>query len=150
MKYCLWSSQSINNGKSSIRFFKNTNPNIAALILDILPFSSNNHQFIYFGLPILFGNSKKLAFTDIIDEVKFKVDGWRAKTLSQAGRLVLIKLVAIAIPSYTMSTFLLPKSICSQLDKVFKNFCWGFPSSKTRNLLSSLGTPFALQKFLVA
>jgi hypothetical protein len=33
-----------------------------------------------------------------------------------------------------MSTFLLSNSICSQLDKVFKNFWWGFPTSKTRNL----------------
>jgi hypothetical protein len=54
--------------------------------------------------------------------VKSKVEGWRAKFLSQASRLVLIKSVAAAIPSYAMNTFLLPKSICSNLDKVFKNF----------------------------
>jgi hypothetical protein len=66
--------------------------------------------------------------------VKSKVNGWRAKSLSQAGRLVLIKSVTAAIPSYAMRTFLLPKSICNQLDKVFKNFWWGFSSSKTRNL----------------
>jgi hypothetical protein len=66
--------------------------------------------------------------------VKSEVDGWCAKSLSQAGRLVLIKSVAAAIPSYAMSTFLLPKSIYSQFDKVFKNFLWGFPSLKTRNL----------------
>jgi hypothetical protein len=80
--------------------------------------------------------------------VKSKVDGWRAKSLSQAGRLVLIKSVAAAIPSYAMSTFLLPKSICSQLDKVFKNFWWGFSSSKTKNLslksLELICTPKAL------
>jgi hypothetical protein len=38
-KYCLWSGQSINNGKSSIRFSSNTHPSTATLILDILPFS---------------------------------------------------------------------------------------------------------------
>jgi hypothetical protein len=80
--------------------------------------------------------------------VKSKVDGWKAKTLSQAGRLVLNKSVAAAIPSYAMSTFLLPKKICSQLDKVFKNLWWGFPPSKTRNLSlkswNSICTPKAL------
>jgi hypothetical protein len=75
VKYYLWSGQSINNGKSSIRFSKNTNPSTAALILDLLPYSSNNHQSIYLGLPILFGNSKKSAFIGIIDKVKSKVDG---------------------------------------------------------------------------
>jgi hypothetical protein len=121
-KYCLWSSQSINNGKSSIKFSKNINPATAELILDILPFSSFPSRSLYLGLLILFGNSKHSAFLNIIDKVKTKVDGWRAKSLSQAGRLVLIKSVVAAIPSYAMSTFLLPNSICSQLDKVFKNF----------------------------
>jgi hypothetical protein len=104
------------------------------LILDILPYSPNLAKSIYLGLPIIFGNSKKVAFQSIIDRVSFEMDGWRAKSLSQAGRLMPIKFVAAAIPSYAMSTFLLPKSICSQLDKTFKNFGWGFPTSKTRNL----------------
>ncbi|XP_059450878.1 uncharacterized protein LOC132181647 [Corylus avellana] len=133
-KYCLWSGQSINNGKSSIRFSKNTNLTTAAMILDILPYSKNPSKSIYLGLPILLGNSKKAAFLNILDRVKSKMDGWRAKSLSQAGRLMLINSVATAIPSYAMSTFLLPKSLCSQLDKAFKKFWWGFPSSKTRNL----------------
>jgi hypothetical protein len=133
-KYCLWSGQSINNGKSSIRFSSNTHPSTAALILDILPFSPSHTKSIYLGLPILFGSSKTAAFQNIIEKVKSKVEGWRAKSLSQAGRLVLIKSVAAAIPSYAMSTFLLPKSIYSQLDRVFKNFWWDFPASKTRNL----------------
>jgi hypothetical protein len=127
-KYYLWSGQSINNGKSSIRFVRNTNPSTITLILDILPYSSNSTKSIYLGLPILFGNSKKSAFQNIIEKVKSKVEGWRAKSLSQAGRLVFIKSAAASIPSYAISTFLLPKSICSQLDKVFKNFLWGFPS----------------------
>jgi hypothetical protein len=101
-KYCLWSGQTINNGKSSIIFSRNTNPSTINLILEVLPFPSNSIKSIYLGLPILFGNSKKYAFQHIIEKVKSKVEGWRAKSLSQAGRLVLIKLVAAAIPSYAM------------------------------------------------
>jgi hypothetical protein len=125
-KYCHWSGQSINNGKSSIRFSSNTKPPTAALILDILPFSPNHSKSIYLGLPILFGDAKSAAFQNIIEKVKSKVEGWCAKSLSQVGRLTLIKSVAATIPSYAMSTFLLPKSICSQLDRVFKKFWWGF------------------------
>jgi hypothetical protein len=104
------------------------------MILEILPYSSNPSKSIYVGVLILFGNSKKAAFLDIIDRVKSKVDGWHAKSLSQAGRLVLIKFLAATIPSYAMSAFLLLKSICSQLDRVFKKNWRDFPSSKTRNL----------------
>jgi hypothetical protein len=133
-KYCLWSGQSITSSKSSISFSKNTNPSTKSLILNILPYSTFPANSSYLGLPILFGSSKKEDFQFIVDRVSSKMDGWHAKTLSQAGRLMLIKSVAAAIPSYAMSSFLLPSSICSQLDRSFKNFWWGFPSSKTRNL----------------
>ena len=109
-KYCLWSSQSIKNGKPSIKFSRNINPATANLILNILPFSSFPYRSIYLGLPILFGNSKRSAFLNIIDKVKSKVEGWRAKTLSQAGRLVLIKSVAAIIPSYALCPVHLPSS----------------------------------------
>jgi hypothetical protein len=54
-----------------------------------------------------------------------RIEGWRAKTLSQAGRLVLIKSVAAALPSYAMSSFLLPISCCKELDKAFKKKNFG-------------------------
>jgi hypothetical protein len=89
---------------------------------------------LYLGLPILVGNSKIRAFQGIIDKVLGRIEGWKAKSLSQAGRLVLIKSVAAALPSYAMSSFLLPKSFCAELNMIFKNFWWGFSASKTRNL----------------
>jgi hypothetical protein len=70
------------------------------------------------------------GFQGIIDKVHSRIDGWRAKTLSQVGRLVLLKLVAAAIPTYAMSSFLIPNSCCKELDRTFKNFWWGFPSKK--------------------
>ena len=61
---------------------------------------------------------------------------------------MLIKSVVAAIPSYAMCTFLLPRSICSQLDRSFKNFWWGFPSSKTRNLTLKSWNSFYIPKAL--
>jgi hypothetical protein len=133
-KYYSWSSQSVNASKSSIRFNKNTNPAISDAITSLLPYSTNPTKSLYLGLPILMGNSKKIAFQGIIDKVHSRIDGWRAKTLSQASRLVLIKSVAAALPSYAMSSFLLPISCCKELDRLFKNFWWVFPSKKSRNL----------------
>jgi hypothetical protein len=70
----------------------------------------------------LIGKSKREAFQGIIDKVSSKIEGWKAKTLSQAGRLVFIKAVVATIPSYAMSTFMLPTSISLKLDRLFKNF----------------------------
>jgi hypothetical protein len=76
-----------------------------------------------------------------MDKVNSKIEGWKAKSLSQAGRLTLIKAVATAIPSYAMSTFILPANFCQKLDQSFKKFWWGFLSKKTRNLtLKSWGS----------
>jgi hypothetical protein len=76
------------------------------------------------------------------------MEGWRAKTISQAGRGVLIKAVATTVPSYAMSTFLLPKTFCRKLDQCFKNFWWGFSPKKSKNLSlkswNSLCSPKAL------
>jgi hypothetical protein len=86
-KYCCWSGQSINATKSSIRFSKNINPTICSAISNIIPYPSNPSNSLYLSLPIMMGNSKRRAFQEIIDKVHCIIDGWRAKTLSQAGRL---------------------------------------------------------------
>jgi hypothetical protein len=80
------------------------------------------------------GNSKRQAFQSIVDKVLRRVEGLRAKTLSQAGRLTLIKSVAATLPSYAMSTFLLPNGIYTALDRIFKNFWCGFHPKKVINL----------------
>jgi hypothetical protein len=147
-KYCKWSGQLINASKSSIRFSKNILPSKIETISNIFPYSSNHGTSLYLGLPILMGNFKKRAFQGIIDKVKSRIEGWRAKTLSQAGRLTLIKSVAAALPSYAMSTFLLPTSFRFELDRIFKNFWWGFPAFKKKNLSLKVWASLYLPKEL--
>jgi hypothetical protein len=133
-KYCSWSGQKVNNGKSFILFSKNTSPASISSILGIIPYRLTTFTPFYLGLPLLFGSSRKMAFQPLIDKVLSKITGWRAKTLSQAGMIVLIKSTAVAIPTYAMSTFLLPSSLCKTLDRHFKDFWWGFPLDKSSHL----------------
>ena len=51
--------------------------------------------------------------------------GWKEKMLSKVGKEVLIKAVAQAIPTYTMSYFKLPESLCEELKSMIRNFWWG-------------------------
>lgn len=80
------------------------------------------------------------AFEDVKSKVLSKVAGWKMRSLSQAGRIVLIKVVATALPVYCMSTFLLPRGWCEDIDRILKHIWWGFPSQKTKNFTpQSLG-----------
>jgi hypothetical protein len=51
--------------------------------------------------------------------------GWKEKNLSFAGRATLIKAVAQAIPTYIMSSFLIPKGLCDHMESQISNFWWG-------------------------
>jgi len=133
-KYGLWSGQTVNIHKSHILFSKNTSPATISAIQAILPYARTPASARHLGLPLLIGPSKSTAFSDILEKVQGKIEGWRSKTLSQAGKTVLVKVVASTIPSYAMSSFLLPEGFCRALDKAFKNFWWGFPKDKSRNL----------------
>jgi hypothetical protein len=91
-------------------------------LLVILPYVNTPFNAKHLGLPILFVKSKHASFMDILDKVRGKIEGWRSKTLSQAGKSILIKVVVSSIPSYAMSSFLLPDILCKRLDTTFKNF----------------------------
>lgn len=90
----------------------------------------------YLVLPLNIPKSKQMAFQDIKQKVFNGLEGWKAKCLSQAGRCTPIKSVANTLPSYAMSTFLLPKSWCKEIDIQLKIFFWGFWKQKTRNFTS--------------
>jgi predicted PurR-regulated permease PerM len=95
-------------------------------IQTILPYAITPAMTKHLGLSLIFGKSKIAAFSEVLDKVQEKIEGWFSKTLSQASKTVLVKVVASAIPSYTMSLFLLLDGLCHKLDKAFKNFWWGF------------------------
>ena len=61
-------------------------------------------------------------FADVKERVAKKLSGWKEKLLSIGGREVLVKAIAPAIPTYTMSGFLLPKSLCDDIEGIMRRF----------------------------
>lgn len=81
-------------------------------------------QGIYLGLPSLIGRSKKAMFTFLKERLWKRIQSWGTKLLSRAGKAVLLKNVAQAIPSYCMYCFLIPKSLCKEMERIMNGFWW--------------------------
>lgn len=54
-----------------------------------------------------------------------KLHSWKESWISQAGREVLIKHVAQAVPTYAMSSFLLPVEIMKDFERSLSKYWWG-------------------------
>jgi len=54
--------------------------------------------------------------------VENKLTRWKEKLLSNAGNEVLIKAVAQAVPSYTMSCFKFPNTLCEEFTRMVRQF----------------------------
>ncbi|CAL8163057.1 unnamed protein product [Prunus armeniaca] len=53
-----------------------------------------------------------------------KVQGWKSSSLYLAGKDVLIKDVAMAIPAYPMMCFKFPASLCKEINTDIARFWW--------------------------
>ena len=71
------------------------------------------------------GKNKRNTFNDVKEKLSKKLASWKEKLLSKAGKEVLIKAVAQAIPTYTISCFKIPDSLCDDFTSMIRNFCWG-------------------------
>ena len=121
--YEMISGQVINFNKSGIFFSPNVVASVKESISSTLGVSSPLDTKCYLGLPSLFGKSRRVIFGFLKDRLWKRLQGWKNKFLSRAGKEVLIKSVAQAISSYCSSTFLLLKSVYDELQKIM-NFFW--------------------------
>ena len=112
------SGQQLNRTKTSLFFSSNTPIDIQEIIKERFRALVIKLREKYLGLPSLVGRNKKNTFNSIKDKLRNKLVGWKEKLLSKAGKEVLIKVVAQAIPTYTMSVFKLPNSLCEDLTSI--------------------------------
>lgn len=119
------SGQQLNKAKTALFFSKNTPHAIQEEIKSRFGAQVIRQHEKYMGLPSLVGRSKKNSFHDLKDKLGKKLSGWKEKMLSNAGKEILIKEVGQAIPSYTMSCFKLPDSLCDELAGMVRKFWWG-------------------------
>ena len=86
----------------------------------------------YLGLPMGGGKNKVNMFKDLRERIAKQINGWKEKFISKAGKEVLIKTAAQAIPTYLMSLLLLPKVLCSDINSIMAKYWWGQTSNERK------------------
>ncbi|CAN1181654.1 Putative ribonuclease H protein At1g65750, partial [Linum perenne] len=79
----------------------------------------------YLGVPILHERTTVQTYQGIVDRIDQKLTGWKANSLSLAGRVTLAQSVLAAIPAYAMQTAVIPVMTCEVIDRKIRNFVWG-------------------------
>ncbi|KAL0651628.1 hypothetical protein Bca4012_094319 [Brassica carinata] len=78
----------------------------------------------YLGVPLV---TKKLTLLNcevLLQQIKGKFSSWSSKSLSFAGRLLLIKTVISGINTFWCSTFILPKACVKKINSLCSVFLW--------------------------
>lgn len=73
----------------------------------------------------------KGKFQNLQSRLLKRIIAW-GDTLSLAGKEIMIKVIAQAIPTYIMGVFKLPMSVCDDLNRMVRNFWWGSAEGKRK------------------
>ncbi|KAL9672299.1 hypothetical protein QQ045_028549 [Rhodiola kirilowii] len=124
-EYGAISGQRINLEKSEVCFSDNTPAYSRMEIAGILGVHPVAGHSKYLGLPLVMGQKKTETCRCIVEKMWKRINDWKFKFLSAAGREVLIKLVIQALPLYMMSVYKIPESCIQSMTRMILRFWWG-------------------------
>ena len=123
--FCDLSGLKVNLRKSKVFFSPNVDLDQRSELSEVLGFSSTPNLGKYLGFPLKHSGATSQDFNFVIERVQNKLQGWKSKLLSKAGRVVLSQAVISATPAYVMQGCILPQRVLSSIDKINRNFVWG-------------------------
>ncbi|XP_021739763.1 uncharacterized protein LOC110706169 [Chenopodium quinoa] len=119
------SGQKINLSKSEVSFSKNVRPDKRKDICELLGVGEVEKHEKYLGIPTIIGKSKNIIFASLKSRIWKKLQGWKEKLMSKAGKEILLKSVVLAIQTYLMGVFKLPGGLLDDIHSVMARFWWG-------------------------
>lgn len=118
------SGQQVNLAKSAICFSRNVKRNEQGLLGGLLGVERVERHKKYLGLPTFVGRNCGTCFNHIKEKLWKKLQGWKSKIISAAGKELLVKVIAQTIPLYSMYCFLLPKYFYNELNQIMASYWW--------------------------
>jgi hypothetical protein len=93
------------------------------ILVTTLGCSKQSLPFTYLGLPLSITKPLVAHFWPLVSKCERRLVNF-SSFLTEAGRLQLTNAVLTALPTFTMCTFLLPKTVIKQIDKFRKHCLW--------------------------
>lgn len=114
----------INVAKSSISFSAKTPQDVRLRVKQYLKIEKEGGVGKYLGLPEHFGRKKKDLFSSITDRMLQRALTWSTRFLLMAGKATMLQAVLSAIPTFAMTCFELPVSLCKHIQSILTRFFW--------------------------
>lgn len=124
----------------AVLFSPNTSDFQRRRIREVLHIRAETRSERYLGLPVSVGKSKTEVFAYLKERVWQRIQGWKEKLLSKAGKQIMIKAIAqgSSHPSFCNGVFRHQKEICGQAQQHFIQLAAGRPSPPPRPAPSTL------------
>ena len=116
------SRQRIDKEKTTLFFSKSITMETKNSIKNFLGGPEIKEYEKYLGLLAVLGRNRSASLNFFKEKVWGKIQGWKEKLLSQAGKEVFLKAVVQAIPTFAMSCFRLLVGLCKEIEMIIRKF----------------------------
>jgi hypothetical protein len=113
----------INLDKSKLYFF-NTPATVQAHLSELLGIARSSLPSTYLGIPLTGESEKSISWDSLLLSISNRLNNWTFRPLNIAARLVLLKSVLQALPTYLFTALAAPTSVIKAIRSLQRNFLW--------------------------
>jgi hypothetical protein len=117
------SGMSLNLDKSKMYFF-NTPPSVQRHISRLLAIPGSSLLSNYLGIPLSGAAASNISWDNLLLSISNRLSNWTFRPLNIASRLVLLKSVLQALPTYLFTALAAPKKFIKAIRSLQRNFLW--------------------------
>jgi exonuclease III len=113
----------LNLDKSKLYFF-NTPASVQAHLSRLLGIARSSLPSTYLGIPLTGESAKSISWDSLLLSISNRLNNWTFRPLNIAARLVLLKSVLQALPTYLFTALAAPISVIKAIRSLQRNFLW--------------------------
>ncbi|KAL2902110.1 hypothetical protein RDABS01_027192 [Bienertia sinuspersici] len=84
----------------------------------------------YLGCPMEVDGRSSHLFKELEERIRNKIDSWKFKFLSQAGKIILCNSILVALISHIIFIYLVPKQVTKRITSTMLRFFWSTSENK--------------------